>query len=266
MIRRDENDVAGQPRWLLIDQIAHARLAGQLADQWHFECPWPAVVRDQLIAAVFHHDDGWAEWDNHPDVGLNTRPLNFTEMPTPVSTEIWRRSIVAGTAIGPLAIYAIAGHFRALLQRFDSWRQADAAARQAAENFIAFAEAEMETALAAWLGAGHTPQWAALSLQALQGFDALSLWFCCALRTAPENFALPNGPLTRFTPRDMHSVVVSPWPFLTGELTLEVHGWSIPGVSPNEGNLKGPEFRLPERVWWRLTEGTNSLTTASNSN
>jgi len=105
-----------------------------------------------------------------------------------------------------------------------------------------------------------------LSLQALQAFDALSLWFCCTARTAPENFAVPNSPLTTFFPRDSHSVAVSPWPFSTGELTLEVHGASIPAVSPGDDSFRAPQIRLPERLWWRLIPGTNNLTSASHSN
>ena len=260
MIRRDEIDADGTRRWLLIDQITHARLAAQLALQWHFETSWPPEVRDQFVAAVDHHDDGWAEWDSHPGVDSQGRPLNFTEMPTSLSTAIWRRSIAAGAAIGPLAVYVIAWHFRSLLLRFDGWRNADATARQAGEDFLAFSEAEMTAAAAEWLSGEteRTPELAALSLQALQAFDALSLWFCCAARTAADEFIIPPGPPIAFIPRDLHSVTVSPWPFFLDELTLEVRGGSVPAVATAGADIARPEKWRPERFWWRLTPGQST--------
>ncbi len=90
-----------------------------LARRWQLDQKLPHDVRLKWLAAVYHHDDGWADWDRQPSWDAQTiRPLSFTEMPTVMATDIWRRSIDAASAIGPLAEYAVTGHFAALLNRF----------------------------------------------------------------------------------------------------------------------------------------------------
>ncbi len=51
------------------------------------------------------------------------------------------------------------------------------------------------------IGSGST-QWHSgrFCLQLLQMFDALSLWFCCAVRIEPETIAVPQGPTVIFRP------------------------------------------------------------------
>jgi hypothetical protein len=256
VIRRDAYDDAGRSHWLLINQTEHARLAWQLADRWQFDVTLPSDVRAPLLAAILHHDDGWQDWDRHPGLDGHGQPLNFTEMPTPISTDIWRRSVAAAMAIGPLATYAIAGHFRALLLRFDSWRRGEEAGRRAAEDFIEFADTEMKTALERWCssGAGHAAQWAETSLHMLQTFDALSLWLCCAARTAPERFTIPGGKNTTFSPRDVHSICVSPWPFASPDMPLEVQATMFP-IGRGAGQAFQSADCAAERLRWRLLPG-----------
>src|SRR5689334_17630417 len=106
MIRRDWVDVDGRAAWLLISQVEHARISGELCQNWSAVQALPADVRAEIVAAVFRHDDGWAEWEQAPEVDARTgRPREFTEMPLTESLEIWSRSIDQSTSVGDLAPY-----------------------------------------------------------------------------------------------------------------------------------------------------------------
>jgi len=54
MIRRNLTLVDGTPLWLLISQVEHARVSGELTEFW--QQPFPSEVVD----AITQHDDGWA--------------------------------------------------------------------------------------------------------------------------------------------------------------------------------------------------------------
>ena len=92
--------------------------------------------------------------------------------------------------------------------RSDDWDGASALMRR-----IEFADAVMAASLTDWRAATDENglQWAAFSLQSLQTFDALSLWFCCAERTAPESFAVPNSSVTTFMPGVSQEVTRLRW-------------------------------------------------------
>src|SRR5689334_22023337 len=103
MIRRPQPGVDSQPQWVLISQVEHARVSGELAEHWAAGALAP---RDELVATIYHHDDGWREWEQRPDVDPEPgRPRAFTEMPLADSLVIWQRSIDAAARLGNLAPY-----------------------------------------------------------------------------------------------------------------------------------------------------------------
>jgi hypothetical protein len=100
MIRRDDGR-----DWLLISQVDHARLAGEIAAVWGSAAVPSLPVPELLVPAVRDHDEGWRDWERRPQVDPDTgRPRDFTEMPMAVSTAIWGRSIeaCAGSPLGGL--------------------------------------------------------------------------------------------------------------------------------------------------------------------
>ncbi len=133
MIRRDALTADSSPGWILIPQIAHAHLAGDLADAWHFD-RFDEMALADLRYAARHHDDGWAVWDESPGVDRGL-PVNFDEMRLADSLSIWERSIEISTIQAPPAGYLVAGHFGRLLARFDSWHARHADAQQLATHF-----------------------------------------------------------------------------------------------------------------------------------
>lgn len=89
MIRRDDGE-----SWLLITQVDHAHLAGDLAAAWGNAQTPPVPEPTLLLPAIRDHDEGWRSWEKspriHPDTGI---PREFLEMPMVDAVAIWRRSI-----------------------------------------------------------------------------------------------------------------------------------------------------------------------------
>lgn len=231
MIRRDVNTQPGKPHWLLINQIQHARISGELAESWGQDPFLSLVCREQLLPAIYDHDDGWQEWEQAPEVDPQTgRPLTFTEMPLAESLVIWSSSIESAASFGPLAAWVVAGHFVSLLG------QAEEASQPSAQSWMADCESQRKNWFIEWTDSGsdRTEDRAKLALAQLKLFDWLSLWLCMAERTSPQNFDIPGGPKLTITPlpsqtaEQQQIMQVDPWPLTTDQLTLRVTGRQVP--------------------------------------
>lgn len=78
---------------MLISQLDHAHLAYELAGAWGNGSTPGLPLREWLLPAVRGHDDGWFEWERHPDEVRPGVPRSFTEMPADAAVSIWSRSI-----------------------------------------------------------------------------------------------------------------------------------------------------------------------------
>jgi len=258
MIRRPSIGPAGASRWVLIAQIEHARIAGELAEQWGNGDFPPLSWRDELLPAIFHHDHGWSEWDAAPEVDpASGVPFDFTEMPLGEALVIWRKSIAVAGRFGPLAAYVVSAHFAALLRRgAESNEHPPAWENQAAEYLT-----EQDALQAAWMaewrrgGEGRDAAAAAVALRWLQFFDGLSLWLCCRERSAPLTVEPPLGSPLTFTPRGA-TIEVSPWPFAAGEVSLRVSGRSVPQARYLNRAKLAAATSAATTVPWRLLPAT----------
>jgi Protein of unknown function (DUF3891) len=239
MIRRDEPGSDPDKSWLLIPQIEHARLSGLLAEHWIAAAAAPLEPRDELIEAVYHHDDGWADWDRRPDVDPRSgRPLQFTEMPLAESLGIWQQSIDMAAARGNLQAYVVSGHFCALLRWAAPRWQNSKYTSSLAERFLDEQDHRRRDWLQAWAGANpsrHTAEIAERGLAWLQFFDGLSLWFCCADRGEPQVFDPPDGRSFRIAPNhetwgqfNAGQFTAAPWPLDVTQLEWSVSARRIP--------------------------------------
>ncbi len=256
MIRRDNTAPDGSPFWILISQVDHARISGELATHWGANGFTPVEPREELLPAIFGHDDGWAEWEQLPGVDPKLgRPLNFTEMPLADSLAIWQRSIDTVRRYGDLAGSAVSGHFSALLRHANHWHKLGTDHEADAADFLARQDAFRAQALVRWQSqhpASDSQAVAAQGLRCLQFFDALSLWFCTAERDQPRRLDPPGGPPLTLSPRSPTEIVLSPWPLDQAELTIAVAGRRIPAAryaSPAElAAVQGTTVQLV----WRL--------------
>lgn len=245
MIRRELTMPDGAKLWLLIPQVEHAHISGILAQNWNEE------FSAEVVAAITHHDDGWAQWESAPKLDPQFgRPCSFLEMHSADSLAIWRGSIASARRFGPLAGWIVAGHFVGLLGDSEHAREARAA------RWLT----EMADRRAVWLDEwqraerSHTLPVAERAQRMLLTADLFSLWLCCdcpVLHGGPSTlgksdikpradavlgryrFALadcavswrPSGDGTILM---AWTVAVAPWPCAGSELSLAAKAIAVP--------------------------------------
>jgi hypothetical protein len=175
MIRREIQSLDGTPAWLLISQVQHARLSGELARAWSEE------FSEQVIAGITHHDDGWLAWEAAPQFNSHGRPLSFMELEISEALAIWKRSIAAARSFGPLAGAMVAGHFVGLASGSEQGDTPHAA------SWIRETKSQRTQWLGEWQNESpaNTMAVAERAQQMLTAADLMSLWLCC------------DGPLSR---------------------------------------------------------------------
>ncbi|MGC3969348.1 MAG: DUF3891 family protein [Pirellulales bacterium] len=209
----------------------------ELARAWNSEVAPLPDRREEFIAAVLHHDDGWIAWELRPTVG-DGKPRDFLEMPIDEALAIWRRSIAVARNFGPLAGFAVSKHFAALCQRSHDEKAHDPTWRYLAEEFFdeqADHENDWRRDL---LAKGMTPEavesQTLLAWQGLRFFDLASLWLCCAERQEPDMVEIEGFVSLRCVPdgfADGAAVIrVAPWPLTEPELRLSVPCRTIPAL------------------------------------
>ncbi len=236
MIRRDARLSDGSAAWMLVSQVEHARISEQLARERLRETDFPSVaVRDEVLAAIGHHDDGWELWERAPTLDATLgRPLAFTELDPRDATAVWSRSIDAAAAIGPLAAWMVAGYFLRLLGKSDALIEFPEVAAWQAD-----ATARRRPWLAAWRDARpevHTQEIAEAAFQALWTFDEVSLWLCCTcVADEPIPCAATPHRAGRGTPWEMelqttgpHQATAMPWHFASKDTRLVIGGVIVP--------------------------------------
>jgi hypothetical protein len=262
MIRRETHAPSGLASWLLISQPEHARIAGELAKHWVGPPADPAPIAAELLAAVYHHDDGWRHWEQQPDVDHTTgRPLNFTEMPLAVALEIWQGSIDCCVALGPLSGYVVSGHFSALLRHANHWQRATPQIGSPAAQFLARQDSLRARLLDEWVAGDpqhRSAKQAEQDKHQLQFFDAFSLWLCTAERHAPDRLDLPGSksldlaPLETRAPLGSQQIAIAPWPFDVECLELTASGRLVPQARYDESKALAAAPSQQVALDWRL--------------
>jgi hypothetical protein len=230
MIRRDDgND------WLLISQVEHARLAGEIAAAWGNDRVAPLPAHDLLMHAIAHHDDGWVEWERTPRIDPATgRPREFTEMPMGEATAIWSHSIEKCGQHSSWGGVWVSLHFCWLAEKARESRRGNSAETNAIDRFLAEQSrwhAEWRTEIKGGLDAAARQRRIVTGFHWVQFFDRVSLWLCCAARSDPwevESPPTPDAMRFTFTPQSPTRIVIQPNPLRVGRLDLSVSAQRIP--------------------------------------
>ena len=271
MIRREIHLPGKAPHWLLIPQIEHARISALLAerclDQFGQSAPECdlAAERAQLLAAISHHDDGWAAWDTAPQLDpQHHRPPSFREMQLEQVLPIWAASIEFAAGEGSLAGLTVANHFLALLDSSDKGAEAALGAQWRQEITV------RRTAwLADWQAANPrlpTAEIAAEALLWLQLFDVASLWLSSAcpgqgeqVPKPPESYHFAEGSAQgahfRYSGQP-GKATIEPWRLDVAELTVKASGHIVP-IREYQNTVALLAEQQSHSVRWVLT-GTRS--------
>ncbi len=273
MIRREVRFADGVPQWLLISQVEHARLSGELAGRCitRFGGSRNSLtdVRHELLQAITHHDDGWREWEIQPRLDSEWgRPLSFLELPLDESLEIWSRSIESALEIGELAAWVVAGHFSALLATVGH-HATEAHARSWLRD-LATRRSEWFTNWYSRNKLLHTAELAGEALKWLQLFDILSLWPCSQYPVKGEqgsdcphpflnveNWTLVREIRPEFQLADGKPcrILFKPWPFDEPQILLK----AAASLVPVRHYTSSPELmaaRNPLTAEWVLTSAS----------
>jgi hypothetical protein len=200
IIRRGPNEL------LAITQPDHARLAGIFAEAWGDH------AGPSLIAASYHHDDGWITWEEAPTIDDRGRPHDFLTIPMDQRVAVYRRGIDLLAKTDLYAGLLTSLHFGRLLAEGLGALQGDAL--RIAESFIA-RQASWEEQVRRELGdrAGVEDDYGVL-----RAVDYLSLLLC--LRPLDELDGTPIATMTMNVEDEL--VSLDPYPFDIDELGVSV--------------------------------------------
>lgn len=274
MIRTEFNLRDGATCWLLVSQVEHARISGQLARRCGLSFldasgtffGQGSSTFEELIAAIDRHDDGWAKWDADPRLdNMTGAPLSFRELPLEYSLANWTGSIESAATVGPLAGWMVASHFRALLQA--STKECD---HQLVERWLAEIDASRLQWLTNWqrqMPERYSLPVARTALLWLQAFDLLSLWLCSVAwnnKVDAEPYrAMESTDLeiclslvSPALPGTVCRVQVEPWLF--ADQTIELHATAL--VAPARKYESSGELlaaTVEETLRWMIIPGAS---------
>lgn len=257
MLRR-EVTIEGKPHWQLIPQIEHARLSGELAKAYQPLAVSP--LHDSLLKAVYHHDDGWREWDaapaNHPNwLDEQGRPLTFSEIDRQASLTIWQRSVRRTVTHDVTAAYFVAEHFKQLLERSDEPTQ-DGATQHWLEEM-----ADIQRLTISDIGKSTLDRFS----DVVPAFDALSLWMCEAILAEEPSFQLASGcgEAVLFTRTGEWQFAAEPWPFAAPQLSGTLESKLVPVARYGNSNQL-LAAAVDEQITWQIhqSKGTARISQA----
>lgn len=268
MIRREIQLSENEHLWLLVSQVDHARISGTLTRNLKDE------FSQEVVEAITHHDDGWAEWEASPRINSDIGgPFSFLEMPLVEALPIWDRSIAAARKFGPLAGFIVAGHFYGLLSESDHAQEPAATAWLTAKRKV------RTTWLDEWIrgNQSNSMEQAQQAQRQLALADLFSLWLCCDAPLAAasdgnlENSAMGlrleklweryrfsvigagrrHATLDNTTEALAWVVAVDPYPFGTSPLTISTTGKVVP-VGEYDDWQDVEAVSRPMELRWRL--------------
>jgi hypothetical protein len=214
--------------WQVVFQTDHADLSGAMARAWAD----PSPRHDSLVVAAERHDDGWAVWEQAPQVDEEGKPVNFLEVDVRSHLAFYRAGIAAITEQDEYAGLLVSMHGAGIYQQrygLDPGLGLSRAAELQGE-VDAFVE-EQEAKF------GGEPGEHQRDYELLQVYDRFSLYFC--IRDGEE--AEVQG--YRFEPVEPWHVRLDPFPFVESPSRFSL----LRRVVPKEraGELLAVE---PERV------------------
>jgi hypothetical protein len=255
MICRSEAD-----RWLLIPQLAHSWVAGQMAVSWgneNFALPSPG---EAVVMATTLHDIGWIEWDTAPRLKPDGRLVNFLETSLDETRQIWRRGIFHVGLLDPYAALLVSMHASTIYRRRLE-RKADPLARQEALQSLLDEATATQADMIARLK-GHPlyaqavePTRLKANYRILRVCDLLSLLLYTKPLVEGDIIDVPGADYRQrvtlhCTPLDERTLAIEPFPFSLPQLTVSVNARSL--AQPVYPNLSAFHTALSQAPVTRL--------------
>ncbi len=228
---------AKSAKYYLVRQPDHARLSGQIAEQ--FAIAGAPAVDDDIVRGISLHDEGWRDFDtgdqrlqatpanySASNIALNAegRPLSFLEIKAGDFLRAWCGSIESAEAVAPIAGLMVSGHFRRIGQFGMSTGTYSDDDMQRVREFIAREEKRERRLLGLQTRSEREVEY---WTDVLQFCDLLSLYLCCGSEESvefPQRIG-PKGEMIKLQLQDGVNVL-SPSPFAQEvEFSLEAQPW-----------------------------------------
>ena len=168
--------------WAAMTQPDHARLAAAIADTVRLDWAALRIDRDEFLATLRSHDDGWRAWSpsrNEQGDG----PRDFLEMSLVDSTAFWRQSVDLCAQSSLLGGFWVSRHFCDLAERGLASGDHSREELQACQAFLtqqARLQSEWSETAEASMASSEFDRLVETGTRLLQAFDHFSLWLCIA--------------------------------------------------------------------------------------
>lgn len=234
-------------------QTDHAALSGELARHWGNDRFDPPSPFESVVLAAEGHDEGWRDWEAHPQVDPRTRrPYQFTAMDLRVHHRFYGAGVRRIAARDRYAGLLVSMHSAGLYEkRFGtnpqlSYREVPDEARPEIDAYLE-EQRTLQNRLRAQL-AGDPPILDAqvwTNYRLLQAWDLLSLFFCLRRLERGESTRIPRVPVRYGSAAEVELLVdvlrpasgsdasgpavigISPFPFATSPLRLRLAARSL---------------------------------------
>lgn len=206
---------------LVIGQLSHAWLSGQLAREWGNERICAAHPREEIALGAEQHDIGWAAFDPKPRLDPHSGlPASFLQSSVEEHLAVWRDAPQRLVSQSALAALAVSLHGRSLSQLRARNTPEDAPALQAHIDD----EAERQRRLCSLLEVSSTQ--AQRIQRQMWAWDGISLALCNGWRPFTAKAVPSADGLLDIDLRDGAggAVVLDPWPFASARIQVRCEG------------------------------------------
>ncbi len=216
---------------LCIHQTTHALMAEQFCRHWGNADFAPPLPHSATMLAIAQHDNGWYEWELHPQLRSDGYPMDFLHDTDPLGkVQMWRRGVDRVFEQHPYAALLVGRH-AALLYESDLPNLTGEVYAHVAE-FLADQRMLVDVARHAYAGDARYQAWlddAAIdaNTRLLQFGDHTSLQV--TIPWSPQS-RLRNCPLNLHERIEIEMTTdecttnFAPWPFSVACFAVEVHG------------------------------------------
>lgn len=219
--------------WQIVLQTDHADLSGDAARAWADR----GARHDSLTLAAERHDDGWAVWEQAPQVDPSGKPINFLEVDVRSHLAFYRAGIAAITEQDPHAGLLVSMHGAGIYRErygLDPGLGLERApeVQEEVDAFVAEQEAKFDLD-------EHRREY-----DLLQFYDRFSLYFCMRDVEAGEEAELQGH---RLEPLGPWHVRLDPFPFRERPARFSLLRYVLPRQERTQDQLQrelreaGPE-------------------------
>jgi hypothetical protein len=231
---------------MVITQPAHAAVSSQLARAWGNDAVGSVEPFDDVVLGALLHDIGWIDWEQAPTLNRETGlPHSFLQLGTRVHLGIWDTAARRALAFGRYPALLTSMHFTGLYERFHDYsRDTDDEARDARALVAreqAFQHAQLEALRSDPLMAAYATDTVIDRNHRLVAlWDGMSLAICHGVADERTFQGVPaTGGEIKVVMRPGDSgLIVDPWPFGTGAVTVHFEGRSLTGLFDNESAMR----------------------------